>query len=127
LTFDAAIEHGAYDTLIDEMVSYGQAPARHELGHASRRARSTRRSIDGIVSVEDGVARVCFWRFWLVAPHDVADAADALVLRVYGHQSTLRGGAHQRAQALDFVCRHSIKARPVGLRFNDDVEISTVG
>src|SRR5687768_11232999 len=57
---DAALEQGADDRFVDELVAGLKLALGVELSHARRGAGAAGRAVDGLVAVEHGVARMRF-------------------------------------------------------------------
>src|SRR6476469_225549 len=77
---DPAVEQRADDALVHEVVADLELALAGELGHPRRGAGAAGGPVDRLVTVEDGVAGMGAGIAGLAGPHDVAHAADRLVL-----------------------------------------------
>ena len=123
---DPAVEQGADDALVHEVLADLQKALGDALRHARGGAGPAGRTVDRFVAVEDGVPGMRFWMLRLVGPHDVAHSRDMLVFRMDGLNRLLHRAAHYRTPLEDLVGAHGVEPGPGLLRLDDGVVVAPV-
>src|SRR5581483_11275164 len=125
--FDPAVEHGADDALVHEIVAGLELALGGKLRDPRGGSGAAGRAVDRLVAIEHGVAGIGARIARLVAPLNVGDAANAVIFRMHRRDLLLRGAADDWAQANEFAHRHAVESAPVFLRFDDGVVVAAVG
>ncbi len=98
-----------------------------QVSQSGRGAGAARRAVDGTLTIEDCVAAIGAFSFWLVGPQDVADAANGRIQRMDRFIDGLDQFADGAAE-LDQARGAQVVETGIGaLRFDDGVVVAAVG
>src|SRR5262249_22794429 len=95
---DATDKSATNNALMDKLAANFQFPTAKQMGESRGGTGAAGRAIDGAIAVKHRIASIGTLPFGLIGPHDVTDAPDRWIERVYGLHRLAHQVSDNRAQ-----------------------------